>query len=369
MSLKQKFLTAVFTAAVLFFSCNEPPDDFDYNNNDTWETITPLRDTYEKYFLMGNIISPGDLNNTTRLGILKRHYNVVTAENHMKPDNLAPSRNGEPYKWAAADTIVKWAQEEDKQVHGHTLVWHKQTPQWLNLSSDPEVVLKNMEDYITTVVTHFKGKLISWDVVNEAFRDGLKPNDVKNWKNALRETDSRWKKVIGPEYIEKAFLAARKADTDAILFYNDYNLNSVEKSTAVYNMVKDINERYPNVNGRKLIDGIGMQSHHHIGTSVGSVETAIKLFISLGVEITISELDILEKTTNDNNPLTDELAQKQANQYRAMFRVFMKYSDHISRVTFWGLDDGTSWRAPAYHPTLMYKDYGLKPAFYAVSSP
>jgi endo-1,4-beta-xylanase len=288
----------------------------------------------------------------------------------MKPNAIAPSTKDRAYNWTQADRIVTAAAEAGLALHGHTLIWHNQTPAWL-YTGDRETVLANLKKYVTDVTDHFKGKVISWDVVNEAMRDGLNAGNAADWKTCLRT--GGWN-TIGPEYIEEAFLAARAADPDAKLFYNDYSLNSFQgnnKQRAVYNMVRDINERHPNVGGRPLIDGIGMQSHHHLNTTPESVEESIVLFSSLGVDITISEMDIQAAKSNDNNlenGWDDNAAKLQAQKYAAMFKIFKKHSDKISRVTFWGLDDRTSWRSASY-PTLLDKDYNLKPAFYAVANP
>jgi endo-1,4-beta-xylanase len=339
----------------------------------SWDAAQPLHEPYKDYFLMGNIVSPGDIANV-RFNILKRHFNTATAENNMKPNAIAPSSqpssNAWNYQWTQADDIVKEVTDAGLKMHGHTLIWHNQTPGWL-YSGDKATVLANLEKYVTDVATHFKGKLISWDVVNEAMRDGLSAAEAADWKTCLRT--GGWN-TIGPEYIEKAFLAARAADPDAQLFYNDYSLNSFQgnnKQRAVYNMVREINNKYPDAGGRPLIDGIGMQSHHHLNTTPESVEESIILFSSLGVDITISEMDIMAAKSNDNNLTNtwdDNAAQLQAQKYAAMFRIFKNHASKISRVTFWGLDDRTSWRASSY-PTLLDKDYNVKPAFYAVVNP
>jgi endo-1,4-beta-xylanase len=355
----------------LVFSCNEVPEEEDWGGPPVpWNTVDPLKDRYENYFLMGNIISPGDLGKV-RFDILKYHYNTVTAENHMKPENIVSRDTPWAYQFNNADPIVNAALAEGMNVVGHTLIWHDQTPAWLT-TGNAATVEANLNKYVTDVVDHFKGKLISWDVVNEAMRDGLSENQAAaDWKSCLRPLpQNRWL-VIGPEYIEKAFLAARAADPNVKLYYNDYNLNGAAKATAVYNMVKNINERYPNVGGRRLIDGIGMQSHHHLGTASSTVEASIKMFAELGVEIAISEMDI---QAAGNLPVVgtvtwgDDAAKKQAAQYAYMFRIFKRYRANISRVTFWGIDDGTSWRSSSY-PTLLDKDYKLKHAFYAVMNP
>jgi len=374
--MRKRFLFSLFIMGflVLVFSC-----DFSFKDKPgkdetfTWDTAKPLKEIYKNNFLMGNIVSPGDLANV-RFNILKRHYNSATAENAMKPSEIAPysqpaSDTAWAYRWTQADNIVKAVNDAGLKMHGHTLIWHSQTPAWL-YTGDKETVLANLEKYVTDVTAHFKGAVISWDVVNEAMRDGLQPGDANgDWRDCLRKTGNGWYTAIGAEYIEKAFLAARAADPDAKLFYNDYNLNSFQgnnKQWAVYNMVKDINDRYPN-----LIDGIGMQSHHHLNTTPESVEASIILFSSLNVDITISEMDIQAAKASYNsltNDWDDNAARLQAKQYAAMFRIFKKYSSNISRVTFWGLDDRTSWRS-ASCPTLLDKDYNLKPAFYAVANP
>ena len=367
----------------VLFSCN-----FSFGGKDgeekseTWDTAQPLQEIYRSYFLLGNVVSPGDLG-TMRFDLLRRHYNTATAENAMKPDAIAP--NVQPagsdwaYRFSQADSVVNAVKTAGMEMHGHTLVWHSQTPAWLTTGSKGTVVA-NLEKYAGEVVEHFKGKLVSWDVVNEAMRDGLTDTEANgNWEDCLRLNDlpgqansgSAWNRAIGPEYIERAFLAARAADPDVILYYNDFNLNNAYKAKAVYNMVRDINLRYPNVGGRPLIDGIGMQSHHHIFTDPRTVEDSINLFASLGVEIAISEMEIMAAGTFGINPAVswgDYAARLQAEQYAAMFRIFKANASKIKRVTFWGIDDKTSWRASTY-PTLLDENYGLKPAFYAVANP
>ena len=358
----------------------------------TWETITPLKDIYKSHFPIGNIVANRNEITTMRFDILKRHFNAATAENDMKPDYIAPQNKPAPgavwnYRFSNADAIVNAARAAGMEMHGHTLVWHSQTPSWLtrdinnNNDLDRDEVLANLQKYVTDVTTHFKGRLTTWDVANEVFRDSLQDVTAStDWKTCLRvdapsgqsnTSFSPWNRIIGPEFIEIAFLAARDADPGVKLYYNDYNLNNPNKAQAVFNMVKDINTRHSNVGGRKLIDGIGMQSHHHIYTSPQSVEASIILFSQLGVEIAITELDIQAAGTFGDRPQIiwgENAARLQADQYAAMFRIFKKYSNIITRVTFWGLDDGTSWRSNT-HPTLLDKDYNLKPAFFAVVNP
>jgi endo-1,4-beta-xylanase len=350
---------------VSFFSCNgfiEEPQD--------WQEARPLHEIYkDDFLLLGNVISfPRDLEND-RFILLKRHFNTVTAENHMKPENIVSRTQPWVYTYNNADNIVRTAREAGMNVVGHTLIWHNQTPPWLTTGTRAEVT-SNLNKYITDVATHFKGKLISWDVVNEAMRDNLSASDAMNWSGCLR--NSGWNN-IGPDYIEKAFLAVQAADPDVKRYYNDYSLNNPNKRDAVYNMVKDINGRYPKIKGRPLIEGIGMQSHHHLGTNPETVEDSIEKFYSLGVEIAISELDIIAAGKELNGaPWNEKAAEDQAKKYAAMFKIFIKHSDKIERVTFWGIDDGTHWRTldgSGAHAALLDADLKLKPAFYAVMDP
>ena len=376
--MKKSLLLTVILFSSLLLSCDFSFGDTRiYEGNETWQTAAQLKVVYNNHFPMGNIIRGPTEVTHTRFNILRRHFSDFTAENHMKPDFIAPLSKPAgavwTYRFADADTIVNAVNAAGMKMHGHTLVWHSQTPPWLTTGTDAEV-LANLEKYVTEVTAHFKGRLATWDVANEVFRDGLTSDQANgDWRECLRNegpNGSRWNQKIGPDYIEIAFLKARAADPDVKLYYNDYNLNNPNKARAVYNMVLDINTRHPNVGGRKLIDGIGMQSHHHINTSVQSVEDSINLFASLGVEVAITELDIMAAGQIGNNNVTwnDQAAQVQAKQYAALFKVFKKHSSKISRVTIWGLDDGTSWRA-SNRPTLLNSNYSLKPAFYAVLNP
>jgi endo-1,4-beta-xylanase len=338
--------------------------------NPSWDAESPLYKVYEGTFLLGNIIRSPDAADLggVRFNILKRHFNAATAENHMKPDYIAPSSKGGAYKWDSADKIVDAANAAGLKMHGHTLVWHEQTPSWMTSDGDQ---MANLKKYVTDVVTRYKGKVVSWDVVNEAMKENsdISGSDAADWKKCLR--DSPWNKA-GTTYIEEAFRAARLADPSARLFYNDYNLNGENKSKATYNMVKDINARNSNVAGRPLIDGIGMQTHHHLNTNPATVKAAIELFASLGVEIAISEMDIVAADgggiSMGYGAWNESNAQKQAVLYAKMFDIFKDNAKHITRVTFWGLDDGTSWRSKNY-PLLLDANFGLKPAFFAVQDP
>lgn len=335
--------------------------------------LKPLKDVYKDDFLIGTAISLEDMSGI-RFDLMKMHYNVVTAGNAMKPGELQAQKG--VFTFEGADKMVDAALAEGMKVHGHTLVWHQQSPDWMNTKKDEagntvplsrEEALENLRNHITTVMEHFGDKVISWDVVNEGMNDN--PPNPNDWRKSLRQ--SPWYQAIGEDYIEQAFLIAREVldahpDWDIKLYYNDYNEDNQNKATAIYNMVKELNEKYAETHpGKLLIDGIGMQGHHNSRTNPENVKRSLEKFISLGVEVSITELDI---QSGSNHKQTDEELEYQAYLYAQMFKTFKENSDHIARVTLWGMDDGTSWRSST-NPLLFDRNLQAKPAYYAVIDP
>lgn len=389
--------------------------------------------TYQDYFELGNIYSsPGNLDpNNTRGLLTSTHFNSLTAENNMKPESLSTGGAGQPGTFRifegsnhASDQLVRLAQENDMKVHGHVLVWHSQTPGWVNGGTfgnyTRSQAKENMEYFIKTVVEHFDtyypGVVASWDVVNEAFIDEVPsiPEDA-NWKDYLRKgNQSGWYKAYSngmleheepSDFLYDAFVFARKY-TDAKLFYNDFNMYEDGKSKLVAMMAIELNDRYRNEypeDPRQLIEGLGMQSHNYImDTPPSSVENGILNLLSAGIDIGISELDLFawypwnaepstgyrdlkdrgvehiigstgtEEQRNYwiNRSITNgsDIEVIQAEVYAEYFQIYKKYAEHIDRVTFWGLADNQSWRR-GHNPLLWNSDFSPKDAFYAVSDP
>ena len=337
------------------------------------EKIPALKDVYKDYFPIGNIIN-GRYVEGEYLKLITTHFNIVTAENQMKPDQLAPRQKGGQYNFKYADDLVAEMQNYGIAFHGHTLVWHKQTHAWMTTGT-PAQVRENLVNHINTVMAHYKGKVISWDVVNEAVKEQINPGDQNlSWKTQLRE-DSGWFKALGADFIELAFRTARAADPDADLQYIDYNLDNQRKAQVTANMVKDINDRYKaEGNSRNLIDTIGMQAHYGTYTDANNVRTSIKRFIDIGLKMAISELDVEVRVTTGNfgvgkNSTMLDIDQRiQALTYAQLFNVFKEYKDHITRVTMWDFDDEFSWKSLG-NPCLWDADLKPKQAFWAVVDP
>nr|AGS52651.1 endo-1,4-beta-xylanase A precursor [uncultured bacterium contig00045] len=322
----------------------------------SFEKYPALKDVYKDYFLVGTV-DKFDLE--VRRELIAYNFNTITNENIMKPTNQQRTKG--KFTFDGTRFVLTQAREliPDVKVIGHTLAWHEQTPYWMwNYPNyDGSVALENLTAHIEGVLGAFGADLYSVDVVNEAIKDNIAdPND---WKNALR-SDEGWYLALGWEWVELAFLAAAKVvdenGWDCKLYYNDYNTEVPSKATAIHEMVRDINERYAGQRpkGKKLIEGVGMQTHLNSGTNLDDVEATVQLFTDLpGVSISFTEVDI--DYSVGGAPLTDEQAVAQAEQYARLFVILKKYAagragtsgnpQVIERVTFWGVDDAMSWRS------------------------
>ena len=274
---------------------------------------------------------------------------MLTAENVMKFDTIHPSRD--TYDFLKADALVTFAQENNMQVRGHTLVWHSQLPEWLTDHTwTRDELLKVLHDHITTVVSHFKGQISAWDVVNEGITDsGTMRNSI-------------WHKTIGPEYIDLAFQWAHEADPDALLFYNDYNAEGIGgKSMAVNDLVTDLVERDIPVHG------VGLQFHTALsgGAQPSELELNIKE-LSLGLVVHITEMDI-----RILDPANEGKLMEQAKIYYDITKVCLE-SEACQALVLWGFTDKHSWIPWAnkgYGSALIFDEsYQPKPAYNALIS-
>ena len=193
-------------------------------------TQVSLKDAYRPYFLIGVAVSPSSYadEDSKDANLIKTHFNVLTPENIMKWSAIHPKPDH--YDFRAADKLVDFATKNKIYVVGHTLVWHQQTPDWVfkDSSGKPltrEALLARMRDHIKTVVGRYKGRIQAWDVVNEALADD----------GTLH--DSPWRKIIGDDFIEKAFQYAHEADPNAHLYYNDFRLEVPSKCAGAVALV------------------------------------------------------------------------------------------------------------------------------------
>ncbi|MFI6265417.1 endo-1,4-beta-xylanase [Micromonospora sp. NPDC051006] len=283
-----------------------------------------------RYF--GTAVAANKLSDNTYATILNREFNSVTPENEMKIDATEPQQG--QFSYGAADQIVNHARSRGMQVRGHTLAWHSQQPGWMqNMSGS--ALRQAMLNHVTQVATHFRGQVVAWDVVNEAFADGS--------SGARRDSNLQ---RTGNDWIEAAFRAARAADPGAKLCYNDYNTDdwTHAKTQAVYNLVRDFKQR------GVPIDCVGLQSHFNSGSPYpGNYRTTLSSFAALGVDVQITELDI------EGAP---------AATYRNVVQDCLAVS-RCTGITVWGIRDTDSWRA-SQNPLLFTGSGAKKPAYDAV---
>lgn len=328
-----------------------------------WE-IPSLAEIFKNDFKIGVAIPYRVLMNPMETKMVVKHFNSITAENEMKPESIQP-KEGE-FDFSRADAFVKFAEENGIAIRGHTLVWHSQTPDWFFVDKDgkpasKELLLKRLENHIKTVVGRYKGKIYAWDVLNEAI-DETQPDGYRR---------SKWYEIIGPEYIEKAFIWAHEADPNAKLFYNDYNTEIVAKREFIYKLIKSLKEK------GVPIHGVGIQGHINISwPEIEEIERTIQLFSSIpGIEIHITELDmsVYTRAGEEYKTLPRDVAIKQAYRYKKLFDMLKKYKNVVTNVTFWGLKDDYSWltvgRGRVNYPLLFDKDYQAKLAYWALVSP
>lgn len=360
-------------------------------------TGTPLKDAYRDYFrigvgLNGYNTQTDTLNSRAMTGIIKYHFNSVTYSNLMKPsyllDQVGSIRNynsGNPEPAVKFDTVLKgleFCKNTGIKMRGHVLVWHNQTPDWFFREGyrndgayvDRDTMLARLESYIRQVLeftqTRYPGVIYAWDVVNEAVENTPGSFELESGFNIRTKydgtKDNPWYKVVGVDYVEKAFEYARKyADPEVKLFYNDYNTFQPTKTEAIYKLAAHLKDK-------GLIDGIGMQGYMDLNYPVidggaGSFKAALARFAELELEIHVTELTI---RTNGTSP---SHFSRQANRYEEVFRVLTEMDTasggpaNITSVTVFGLMDNYLFY-PNDTTTARLFDRNLQPklAFYSV---
>jgi len=303
-------------------------------------------------FPMGAAVSASLLKTNAKYSdVVKKEFNSITAENAMKFAAVHASESS--FNFTDADNIVSFAQANGQRVHGHVLNWHQSLPSWVtNFSGDSTAWENLLKTHIQTVVTHFKGKIVSWDVVNELFEDD---GQIRN---------SIWVQKLGADYIARCFIYAHEADKDALLFYNDYGQEySAAKRTSIINLVMALKNRgIP-------IHGIGLQFHTSYNQSDANISAAISTAAATGLKVHISELDV--RVNVNKQPafvFTTTLAEQQAAKYKFIVKTYKAIpASQQYGITTWNVGDADSWipawqNAPDF-PLPFDGNYFRKPAY------
>ena len=341
-----------------------------------------LKDVFEKKFLVGAALNPTQFceSNSLEAGLVKRQFNTITPENVLKWEKVHP----EPglFDFALADRYVEFGEKNCMFIIGHTLVWHSQTPAWVfqddqGKPATREVLLARMRDHILTVVGRYRGRIKGWDVVNEAVAED----------GTLRQ--SPWLKIIGEDFLLKAYQFAHEADPEAELYYNDYSLENRAKRKGALTLIKKLQAQ------GVRIAAVGIQGHYNLEwPSASKLDATISAFAKLGVKVNITELDLdvlphpgrnvaadvslnyksAAKLNPYRNGLPESAQQEITERYAKLFAIFLQHRNEISRVTFWGVTDGNSWlndwpvAGRTSYPLVFDRAGQPKPAFAAITA-
>jgi len=299
--------------------------------------------------------------------LLAEQYSMVVPENCLKWNILRPT--AETYSFTDADSLVAFAEQHGMKVRGHNFVWHEALPKWFAGTVNKNNARKFLVDHIHTVGGRYKGKIHSWDVVNEAIwiPDG-RPDGLRS--------SSPWFEMLGPEYIDLAYRTARETDPAALLTYNDYSIEydndeDGKKRAAVLALLRRMkSDNVP-------LDALGIQSHIRAGGTTGFSQGVRELLDgakALGLQVFVTELDV-----NDDAVTTEETADRDkavAEVYRTYLTAALE-GPEVKAVLTWGVTDKNTWlnngtKFRKQHPERLQRplpfdpDYQPAPAFFAM---
>ena len=339
------------------------------------EAAVSLKNAYKENFYIGTALDTNQIVESDPLvtNLISKEFNSISPENCMKSMFLHPQKDKFDFKMS--DKYVAFGEKHNMFIHGHTLIWHSQLAPWITQIKDSITMAEAMTNHISTIVEKYKGRINSWDVVNEAL----------NEDGTLRKTV--FLDTYGKDYLTLAYKLAANSDPKTDLYYNDYNLCNAKKRAGAVELVKNLQK-----NGAK-IDGVGEQGHWNLTSpSLEEIEQTILDFSALGVKVAFTELDITvlpnpwdvvgadvnqraeasEKMNPYSKGLPEDIKMQLAVRYEAIFKLFIKHQDKISRVTLWGVNDGQSWlndwpiKGRTNYPLLFDRELKPKKAYFSV---
>jgi endo-1,4-beta-xylanase len=305
-----------------------------------------LKDTYKNDFLIGTALNTEQIEEKEpgAATIVPQQFNAITPENIMKCVIIHPE--WDRYDFTLADKIVDYGKKYNMPVFGHTLIWHSQLAPFVSKISTTDSFKLFFTNHINTIAARYDGKVKGWDVVNEALEED----------GTMRK--SIFLNKLGEDYIVEAFSLAQKAAPNTELYYNDYNIEQPKKRAGAIALIKKIQA------AGVRIDGVGIQGHWRAyNVPLKEIEESINEFAALGIKVMFTELDlgVLPNPWDSNaadvnmkaeysakmnpyaNGLPDSMQVKLTKGYGGLFQLFLTHKDKISRVTFWGVNDGQSW--------------------------
>lgn len=333
----------------------------------TTAATTSLKAAYANNFAVGAAVQNYQLRDGHPDGqLLLNDYNMLVAEYEMKASQLGPAEG--VYNFTVMDQMVDYAERHNLEVRGHALLWHYTTPHWMIEGGDPATIKRRVENYVTAVVSRYRGRIKAWDVVNEVASD----------LTGRVFRDSPWYQITGHQFLDWAFHAARAADPSCKLFINEYDTEKDAKRQRLFEIVRGMQSR-----GVPL-DGVGHQVHWRPTSSLQGLATALDEAASLGLENHITELDVTIYTDGGHcywappggcDPQLpsgdyDRTMAWQAQAYRDIFDLAVARPS-VRAVLIWGLHDEQSWLntypiTRTNYPLLIDRSHNPKPAYHAL---
>ena len=369
MTLKKKLCLGIISFYVLMTGCT--------GSKKSLSDFSSLKDLYKSDFLVGTAMNAEQIEEKEpkAAALIPAEFNSITAENIMKCEVIHPG--WDRYNFDQADKFVAYGKRNHMFIIGHNLIWHSQLAPFVSEIKSSDSLMLFMTNHINAVAGRYAGKVNGWDVVNEAL------NEDGSMRNSI------FLEKLGEDYVTKAFELAAKAAPNTELYYNDYNIEQPQKRAGAIKLIKKIQA------AGVRIDGVGIQGHWSINKlPLDDLEKSIKEFAELGLKVMITELDVTVlpnpwdlkgADVNQNfegnpamNPypsnISDSADTKLALYYESLFKLFLKYDDNISRVTFWGVNDGQSWlnnwpiKNRTNYPLLFDKNFNKKSAYKKVAA-
>lgn len=343
------------------------------DNSPASQDYPSLKEVFRDDFTIGTALSARQIEEKDpgAAALVPQQFNMITPENVMKAVIIHPEWG--KYNFGPADKLVEYGKKHNIGINGHTLIWHSQLPPFVRHIQRADSFRMFFSEHINTIARRYHGKVFSWDVVNEAL----------NEDGSLRK--SVFLDKMGEDYITEAFRLTAAASPGTELYYNDYNNEQPAKRAGCIALIKKVQA------AGVRIDGVGIQGHWHLGkVPLKDIEESIVQYAALGLKVMITELDIEVLPRNFQgadvsqrmqaspalnpypNGLPDSVQQQLADDYEALFRLFLKHRDKVTRVTFWGVNDGQSWlngwpvRGRTNYPLLFDRAFQPKPAFFKV---
>lgn len=298
--------------------------------------------------VFGLAVKAGDIYTPETVKIMKSHFNLIVPEDSMKWVNIRPKKDF--WNWSDMDAMVAFAEKNNMKIKGHTFLWQDQNGPYVHSLKTREEAVELLTEHITTIMTRYKGRVSEYDVANEIF----------NEDGTMRDTI--WRRLIGDDFLDIAFKAARAADPAAKLILCDYNTEyaGTAKGDASYELVKELKAR------GVPIDGVAFQLHcmAEIPFNEEAIRENVRRFHEMGVTCSFSEVDVRIKL-----PADEVTIGLQNNVYERLAAI-ARTEPGAKSLILWGLSDKGSWIPRAFpgfgSANIFDKDMKKKSAYHAL---